>query len=108
EVLTTLSEGDTLYDMGEVSAFTTEVTLRGVRFDEPWIRVRTSDSLTGWVYAGGVHFQLDDRVELTRRLMQRRLQTFFGENLAQRTLDYRQAYRQVRSSEAFAATYREA
>ena len=108
EVLTTLSEGDTLYDMGEVSDFTTQVTLRGIRFNEPWIRVRTRDSITGWVYAGGVHFQLDDRAELTRRLMQRRLQTFFGEKLAQRTLDYRQAYRQMRNSEAFAATYREA
>ncbi|MBK7408070.1 MAG: SH3 domain-containing protein [Saprospirales bacterium] len=108
EVITTLSEGDTLYEMGEVSAFTTEVTLRGIRFNEPWIKVRTQDSLSGWVYGGGVNFQLDDRLELTNRLMKMRLQTFFGEILAQRILDYRAAYRQAKTSTDLAAVYREA
>ena len=108
EVVATLSEGDTLYEMGEVSAFTTEVTLRGIRFNEPWIKVRTQDSLTGWVYGGGVNFQLDDRIELTNRLMKMRLETFFGETLSQRILDYRSAYRQAKTSAELAAVYREA
>ena len=108
EVIATLSEGDTLYDLGEVSAFTTEVTLRGIRFNEPWIKVRTRDTLVGWIYGGGVNFPLDDRVELTRRLMQIRLQTFFGEKLAQRIHDYRAAYQQAKTSAELAAIYREA
>ncbi|MCB9284529.1 MAG: SH3 domain-containing protein [Lewinellaceae bacterium] len=108
EVIATLAEGDTLFDLGEISAFTTEVTLRGIRFNEPWIKVQTRDTLVGWVYGGGVNFQLDDRVELTRRLMQMRLQTFFGEKLAQRIQDYRTAYHQAKTSAELATVYRTA
>lgn len=107
-LVASLAEGDTLYDLGEVSAFTTEVTLRGIRFDEPWLKVRTRDSLVGWVYAGGVHFDLDDRSELTNRLMKIRLQTFFGENLAQRVLNYRQSFVKARSSAELAEVHRTA
>ncbi len=108
QVTANFMEGDTLYDLGEVSAFTTEVTLRGIRFNEPWLKVRARDSLVGWIYAGGVHFRLDDRAELTSRLMKMRLQTFFGETLAQRVLDYRQTFLKARSSEELAAVYRSA
>lgn len=108
QVIANFMEGDTLYDLGEVSAFTTEVTLRGIRFNEPWLKVRARDSLVGWIYAGGVHFRLDDLTELTNRLMKMRLQTFFGEALAQRVLDYRQAYLKARTSEEFAEVYRSA
>lgn len=108
EVIANFMEGDTLYDLGEVSAFTTEVTLRGIRFNEPWLKVRARDSLVGWIYAGGVHFRLDDRAELTNRLMKMRLQTFFGEALAERVLEYRQAYLKARTSEELAGVYRSA
>jgi hypothetical protein len=108
QVIANFMEGDTLYDLGEVSAFTTEVTLRGIRFDEPWLKVRARDSLAGWIYAGGVHFRLDDRAELTNRLMKMRLQTFFGEALAQRVLGYRQTYLKARTSEELAEVYRSA
>ena len=106
EIIATLSEGDTLFDMGEVSAFTTQVTLRGIRFNEPWIKVRTQDSLVGWVYGGGVNFQLNDKVALTNRLMKIRLQTFFGDSLAEDILDYRSAFLKANTSESLAEMYR--
>jgi hypothetical protein len=107
KIIATLSEGDTLFDLGEVSAFTTEVSLRGIRFNEPWIKVRTQDSLSGWVFGGGVNFQMKDEVELTRRLMKMRLQTFFGDSLAQDILDYRGGFQRASSSSSLAAMYRE-
>ena len=33
-----------------------EYTLRGQRFHEPWILVKTKDSIMGWVHQGGVRF----------------------------------------------------
>lgn len=106
KIIATLSEGDTLFDLGEVSAFTTEVSLRGIRFNEPWIKVRTQDSLSGWVFGGGVNFKMKDEVELTRRLMEKRLETFFGDSLARDILDYRSAYQRANTSAALAANYR--
>ena len=108
KIIATLSEGDTLFDLGEVSAFTTEVTLRGIRFNEPWIKVRTQDSLSGWVYGGGVNFQMNDKVELTRRLMHMRLQTFFGDSLANKILEYRAEFQQAGASASLAAVFRQA
>lgn len=108
EVVANFMEGDTLYDMGEVSAFTTEVTLRGVRFNEPWIKVRNRDSLVGWIYAGGVHFELGGRGELAGRLMDMRLKTFFGDALAQRISAYRKDFQNARTSEEVANVHRDA
>jgi len=38
---------------GEASDFRSEVTLRDVRYHEPWLKVRCGD-LEGWVFGGGV------------------------------------------------------
>ena len=38
-----LLKGTVLEDLGEVSDFTTKVKLRGVPYDEPWIKVKTQD-----------------------------------------------------------------
>jgi len=108
KIIATLSEGDTLFDLGEVSAFTTEVTLRGIRFNEPWIKVRTRDSLVGWVYAGGVNFQMDEGDGLTSRLMEIRLKTFFGDSLAKGILGYRPEFQKAGTSAALAGVYRKA
>ena len=40
-----LKEGAVLYDLGEVSDFTTKVQLRGISFDEPWLKVKTEQNL---------------------------------------------------------------
>ena len=48
-----LKEGTILYDLGEVSDFTTRVQLRGIWHDEPWLKVKTDQNLEGWIYGGG-------------------------------------------------------
>jgi hypothetical protein len=107
KVVATLSEGDTLFALGEVSAFTTQVALRGVSYDEPWVKMRARDSLEGWVFAGGLNFSLAGDHELPLRLMRIRLNSFFGEELAGQILDYRQSWLKASADEQLAAAYRE-
>ena len=39
---------------GEKTDFTQKINLRGVAYDEPWMKVITAEDKVGWVYAGGV------------------------------------------------------
>ena len=55
-IIKELSAGDPLIFLNERSDFTQKITLRGIAFDEPWLKVKTSDGKTGWVYGGGVKF----------------------------------------------------
>jgi hypothetical protein len=105
EIIATLSKGDKVKDLGEVSSFTTRVQLRGIWFDEPWIKVQTESGETGWVFAGGLNFAMERSNALTDRLMEIRLQTLFGKDLAKSIEAYRASFRKAGSSEAFAAVY---
>ncbi|MCB0619739.1 MAG: SH3 domain-containing protein [Saprospiraceae bacterium] len=106
EVVGDVSVGDSLFYLGEVSAFTTRVKLRGIWFDEPWIKVERVDGLQGWVYAGGLNIDLDGTSELARRILEQRLSTFFSPALARSALDYRRAYEQASTAEELAAAFR--
>ena len=53
-VIKELSEGEALVFTGEKTDFSQKVNLRGVMYDEPWMKVITGDDQEGWVYAGGV------------------------------------------------------
>ena len=106
KIIATLGKGDSMTDLGEVSAFTTKVTLRGIQFDEPWLKVKTSDGVEGWIYGGGVHFSLDDQSPVTKRLLDQRLSNTFGGTLADQILKYQEAYQSARTSEEFALVYR--
>ena len=79
-----LKEGTMLYDLGEVSDFTTRVQLRGIWFDEPWLKVKTDQNLEGWVYGGAVKFDMDNPTDLSKMMLNKRLQTFFGKGLTGR------------------------
>ncbi len=56
KVIKELSAADPLTYLNEKSDFTQKITLRGTLFDEPWLKVKTKDDKTGWVYGGGVKF----------------------------------------------------
>lgn len=107
EVVKTLPRGAELLALGEVSNFTTQVTLRGITFDEPWLLVRTTDGVEGWVYGGALSFALREDSELANMLMEKRLQTLFGEELSARIRSYRQSFNAASSDEAMALAYRE-
>ena len=108
ETVTMLQKGDVMYDLGEVSDFTTKVELRGVKYDEPWLKVKTADGQTGWVYAGGVYFDPTEASDLIDQILRKRLASFYGEATAKEIADYQNAYARARSDREFAAALRKA
>jgi hypothetical protein len=102
-----LNEGDIVEETGEVSDFTTRIQLRGVWYDEPWVKVRTTDGKEGWVFAGGLTFDPNATNALSERLLELRLKSFFGPSLVKRIQNYRTGYNTAQTSESFASLYRE-
>ena len=49
-----LAEGEALVFTGEKTDFSQKINLRGVMYDEPWMKVITAEDKVGWVFAGGV------------------------------------------------------
>lgn len=101
-----LPKGSVVTDMGEISDFTTRIRLRGVQFDEPWIKVKTESGQEGWLYGGAVNFSMDHPTALTNKLMERRLQTLF-KGLTPEILAYQRAYAQAKNSETFTQVFRQ-
>lgn len=56
----TLSEGETAEYLYQRTVRKTEFTLRGQRFYEPWILIRTKEGVMGWVHEGGVRYLAPD------------------------------------------------
>lgn len=92
QVIRTLPSGERLYDLGQVSDFTTQVTLRGITFDEPWVYVRTENGDKGWVYGGALNPDLQADAAAFNLLLDKRLHTFFGAEMAQAINKYKNQY----------------
>ncbi|MEO1715215.1 MAG: SH3 domain-containing protein, partial [Bacteroidota bacterium] len=97
EVVASLRLGDPLYPTGTLSSFTSEITLRGIRFTEPWVQVKTVDGDEGWVFGGALNFPEGPLSTVAQQLMEYRIQGFFGATLAPAILDYRAEYTAARS-----------
>jgi hypothetical protein len=69
EIITKLTKGKTVEDLGEVSSFLTPVKMDSVLYCEPWMKVKTDDGQEGWIYAAGIDFnQLMDSLLAKRTL----------------------------------------
>ncbi|MCB0663188.1 MAG: SH3 domain-containing protein [Saprospiraceae bacterium] len=106
KVLTTLQKDTRLVDLEKVSDFNTEVILRGIPYDEPWVLVQTPDSLKGWVFAGGLNFDMTYPSEISLQLMHQRLATVFGKELANSINRYRLLFQNAKRSRDFATALR--
>jgi len=95
-IVATLPKGARLEDLGEVSDFTTRVTLRGITFDEPWIKVKTSTGQTGWVYGGGLIFDASQNSTATRSLLQKRAIAVLGQPLVESINQHRRDWAATR------------
>ena len=51
-----MREGEVATYLKQRTIRKSEYTLRGQRYYEPWLLIRTKDSLMGWVHQGGVRF----------------------------------------------------
>lgn len=52
----TLKEGEAVTFFGKRSKSTEKISLRGVNYEEPWLKVKMNNGMNGWVYAGGLKF----------------------------------------------------
>ncbi len=105
--LARLPIGTKVFDTGEVSEFTTPLKLRGVNFDEPWIKIKTAQGISGWIYGGGLSFNLEADNPATQTMMQKRLIGLFGKSLADDVESYRRNYNNATTAEQFAKVYDE-
>ncbi len=108
KVLASYAKETVFKDLGEVSDFTTRIQLRGIQFDEPWLKVEAPDGKQGWVYAGALNFSLEkEEGALPKMLINKRLETLFGKALKDRINTYRQQFYEAKTQEELAALYRD-
>ncbi|MEL6924393.1 MAG: SH3 domain-containing protein [Bacteroidota bacterium] len=105
KVITELSRGTRLLDLGEISDFTTKVKLRGIAYDEPWIKVKTSDGQEGWIFPGGLKMLNTSLSEANRAIIDRRLQAMFGVALSNNIAAYRGQFESAKDDASFAVAY---
>ncbi len=53
-IIVELSEGDTLYYLNQRTLETIELVLRAQSVHAPWLKVRTTTGLEGWVFGGAI------------------------------------------------------
>jgi hypothetical protein len=107
ETVAMLERGQVMHDLGEISDFTTAVELRGVKYNEPWLKVETADGQKGWVYGGGVYFDLNNSSKAMDLLMKKRLMSFYGKDISEDVFAYRKAFTMARTDKDMARVIEE-
>jgi hypothetical protein len=92
--------------LNEISDFTTELTLKNIAFNDPWLKVRLADGQEGWVYAGGVKFDTKGKgKKLAQAVINKRLAHFFGMRNGQMIEKYQQLFENAETALEFAEMY---
>lgn len=91
EVIQHLPPGTALFDAGEVSSCLVGIYLKDSLRWEPWLRVRTADGATGWVFGGAAYPSALGPEDAWRWRCQKRLQALIGVSNARRLLEWAQA-----------------
>ena len=102
-----LNRGTELTFTGETSPNAEVIALRGVRYNEPWLRVRTATGTEGWVYGGGVSPLRIGNSRTARAQLGRKLEGLFGRSVSQCILNYRDAFTRAATDAALAEAYTE-
>jgi len=105
----TVEKGTTLLYLNEMSDFTDEITLRGIPYNDPWLKVKTSEGEEGWVYAGAVKFDLTTvSEEFKTQIVTKRLEKIFGNKLVFEIEQYQKDFATVKTEKDFILMYRNA
>lgn len=106
EEIAMLKKGTILYETGEVSDFTSRIKLRGIWYEEPWVKVKTDKGIEGWIFTGAVTFDIQNPTEFSEKILNIRLKSFFGNGLAKELHSYRKSFNSAKTSEDFSIVYR--
>jgi hypothetical protein len=69
--------------------------------------VKTGQNLEGWVYGGAVTFDMDNPTALSKKVLEKRLQTFFGKELTLKLNRYKSNFDSLKTSADFVDNLRE-
>jgi hypothetical protein len=92
---------------GVFSDFTDKIKLRGIQYDDPWLKVRTDKGVEGWIYGGSLKFDANDvGLDLYNQLITKRMVKFFGKKTVFEIEQYQKSYREAKTDKDFALVYR--
>ncbi len=106
KIIDKVSSGDRVIWEGEISDNKDKVTLRGVKFNTPWIKIKTSDGIDGWVYSAAIGTSSVTN-SLSNKFNNMRSESFFGEKLSAQIQHYQKAYQAASSEKDFSLAYQE-
>jgi len=102
--LASFPQNTPLWTKDTVSPFLMALEREGKTLYEPWLKVRTADGQTGWVYAGNVQPATAESDTVWRQ--QIHLKALFGESLTEEIYAYETDFQSVERLEDFVAVYR--
>jgi hypothetical protein len=108
-VVDKLPSGSKLLWQGQVSEITAPVKLRGVRYNDPWLYVKTNEGADGWIYAATIEVVKNSQKarRLAQQLAMRRAYGVLGSDMAQQLQQYRENYLKSTDSAGFARAFEE-
>lgn len=102
-----IKKGEKVTFLGEISDFTDKIKLRGIQYDDPWLKVKTSSGKEGWIYGAAVKFKSNDAgTDLKNMLITKRLEKFFGSKIVSQIEEYQQAFKAAKTEKDFVLLYR--
>lgn len=90
---------------GEKSNNTTEIKLRGVKLNAPWLKVKTKEGIDGWIYAGGIKPAKTATERATELVNQIQMNSFVDKKITEKINSYNQKWQLSKSSADFADVY---
>ncbi|MFK7946119.1 MAG: SH3 domain-containing protein [Saprospiraceae bacterium] len=102
-----LKKGTKVTFMGEISDFTDKIKLRGIQYNDPWLKIQIRKGQEGWIYGGAVKFKSDEAgKELKNRLITKRLEQFFGSKIVYEVEAYQKQFEDTKTEKEFPLLYR--
>lgn len=105
EEVARLKENTIVTFNGEKSMHSTEIKLRGIKLNAPWLKVKTKEGIDGWIYGGGVKVAPTENKVATKKINQMQMQSFFDQKIIDQINTYEKQWQRSNSSTAFADTY---
>ncbi len=99
-----LAKGTPIWDEQDVSPFLMPMERAGKTIYEPWLKVRTAEAQTGWVYADNVRPTTADSDTVWRQ--NKHMKALFGESLTTDIHSYQKDFQSVERLDDFVAVYR--
>lgn len=107
EIIEKLNADNLVQWSGEISPNTNPIRLRGVPFNDPWLKISTPSGKSGWGYAAAMLPVSESPATnaLKQQLYSLRAKHFFGESVQKALLKYQQYYQHAKTDDSLADIY---